>query len=189
MDSPGLSGVQIFITNAYLALCKDSEIGIFLREECKAVIPTESLDCCKGSWLNPFSISVWGVNSWAISFLCQKTPSYAMPLKWLITCLNRQVTTGLLLHCLFVLFAFRMLLVLWHILRHMEASARGFYSYSVGSREEWRSKWKSNLLEVINYPALEISLLKISHGVCGGSGICALALLWLACRHLLLTGV
>lgn len=50
-----------------------------------------------------------------------------------------------------------MLSVLWDILRHMEASARGFYNYLVGSRGEWRSKWNSNPLEVINYPALEIS--------------------------------
>lgn len=38
----------------------------------------------------------------------------------------------------------------------------------VDSREEWRSKWKENLLEVINYPSVEISLLKQRYRVSGG---------------------
>jgi len=67
--------------------------------------------------------------------------------------------------------------MLWQIFRHVEVSDTGFCNHSVDSRGEWRSKWKKNPLEVINYPALEISLPKIKHRVSAGGGLlCILTL-------------
>lgn len=41
----------------------------------------------------------------------------------------------------------------------------------VDSREEWRSKWKKNPLEVINDPFLEVSDEKKIYRVSGGGGV------------------
>lgn len=37
----------------------------------------------------------------------------------------------------------------------------------VDSREEWRSKWKKNPLEVKNYPSLEVALMKQRYSLVG----------------------